>query len=135
MRIHVQNERCRECEACGLACSLYHEGECSLSLARLLVTKNMARYEFEIQICRHCESPKCQQACPTGAMQTDERGVILIVDADCTRCGSCAASCPYGAIFHEEAHDRYLKCDLCAGNEKGPLCVALCAVEALTLGD
>ena len=132
-RIRVDAGLCRDCQACTLACSLTHEGECNLSLARLLVIKDMARYEFHIQICQHCDSPDCMAACPNEAMRRDDRGVVIIVEEECIRCGACLASCPYHAIFYYEAGDRYLKCDLCAGRESGPVCVELCPVGALTM--
>lgn len=132
-RVRAQSALCRDCQACLLGCSLYHEGSCSPSLARLRIAKDMARYEFTITICRQCTSPACLPACPTGAMSLDERGVVLIDDAVCTRCGSCAAACPYDAIYDHQAADRYLKCDLCAGRDGGPLCVTLCPVAALIL--
>ncbi len=134
-RIHVDARLCRDCQVCVLACSLHHEGECNLCLARLVVTKDMARYEFDILICQHCDSPDCILACPTDAMLLDDRGVVIIVDEECIRCGACLISCPYDAIFYNEVQDRYLKCDLCAGREEGPLCVALCPVGVLTLVD
>ena len=62
-------------------------------------------------------------------------GMVIILDDVCDRCGACAADCPYDAIFYNEAQDRYIKCELCAGREEGPLCVELCPVEALTLGE
>jgi carbon-monoxide dehydrogenase iron sulfur subunit len=98
-----------------------------------MVTKDMARYEFSILICQHCDEPDCMLACPSDAMLLDDRGVVIILDDECNRCGSCAASCPHDAIFHNEVQDRYVKCDLCAGRADGPLCVQLCPVEALTL--
>jgi Fe-S-cluster-containing dehydrogenase component len=116
-----------------LACSLYHAGECNLSLARLVVTKDMARYEFQILVCQHCDSPDCLAACPSEAMALDDRGAVMILDEACLRCGACAAACPYHAIFYDEATDTYLKCNLCAGREEGPWCVQLCPVGALTL--
>jgi Fe-S-cluster-containing dehydrogenase component len=133
--IEVDAELCRGCQACQLACSLHHEGQCHLGLARVQVRKDMVHYTFDISICRHCEEPACVAACPVGAITLDERGVAVIDDGECTRCGSCAAACPYDAIFYSEAEDRYLKCDLCAGRAEGPLCVALCPVRALTLGE
>jgi Fe-S-cluster-containing hydrogenase component 2 len=75
-----------------------------LGLARLVVTKDMARYEFDIVVCKHCDEPDCM-----------------------------LAACPHDAIFYNEPQDRYLKCDLCAGREQGPLCVEMCPVQALTL--
>jgi Fe-S-cluster-containing hydrogenase component 2 len=122
---------CRDCQACTLACSLLHEGECNPSLARLRVRKDMARYEFEIVLCRQCSAPECIAACPAGAMRRDGRGVVVLVEGDCTQCGLCAEACPYDAIWLAPSGDRYLKCDLCAGRPEGPLCVEMCPVGAL----
>jgi len=135
MRIASHPDLCRDCQACVLGCSLYHEAQCSTSLARLVVSKDMARYEFRISICQHCDHPDCALACPAEAILVDDRGVAIILDDACTRCGACEASCPHGAIFYNMAQDRYLKCDLCAGHAGGPVCVALCPVGALALID
>ena len=131
--VQARPDLCRDCQACVLGCSLLHEAECRPSLARLVVSKDMARYEFDISVCRHCQEPACLEACPAGAIQMDERGVAVLLDEACIRCSACAEACPYSAISHSEAEDRYLKCDLCAGREAGPLCVELCPVGALTL--
>jgi Fe-S-cluster-containing hydrogenase component 2 len=104
-----------------------------LGLARLVVTKDMARYEFDIVVCKHCDEPDCMLACPSEAMPLNDRGVVIILEEECDRCGACAVACPHDAIFYNELQDRYLKCDLCAGREQGPLCVELCPVQALTL--
>jgi Fe-S-cluster-containing dehydrogenase component len=132
-RVIAHDDLCRDCQACALGCSLLHDGECGLTLARLVITKDMARYQFGINVCRHCEHPDCVEACPTGALALDSRGVAMLDDAECTRCGACAAACPYDSIFYSAAADRYLKCDLCAGRDAGPLCVELCPVGALSL--
>ena len=133
IRIQTEVKLCRDCQACTLACSLHHEGECNLGLARLVVSKDMANYEFNILVCQHCDEPDCMVACPSDAMLLDDRGVVMILDEECNRCGACAVACPYDSIFYHEAQDRYLKCELCSGREAGPLCVELCPVEALTL--
>ncbi len=134
-RVQTEPTLCRDCQACTLACSLYHEGQCNLGLARLAVLKDMERYEFNILICQQCASPECMAACPAEAMHLDEWGVVIIDDEACTRCANCASACPYGAIFYHEAEERYLKCDLCARRTEGPLCVALCPVGALKLAE
>ena len=131
----MRADLCRDCQACALACSLLHEGQCGLSMARLRVLKDMARYEFDILICQHCDSPACLDACPTAAMEMDDRGVVVIADDVCSRCGECAASCPHDAIFFDGTEDRYLKCELCVGRPTGPLCVEVCPVGALALVD
>ena len=126
MRIAADASLCRDCQACTLACSLHHEGACSLSLARLAVHKNMAEYEFEIVFCHHCEPAECLLACPADAIQRNNLGALEILDEFCIRCGACQAACPHNAIMHSEALDRYFKCDLCAGRDDGPLCVQVC---------
>jgi anaerobic carbon-monoxide dehydrogenase iron sulfur subunit len=124
-------EMCRDCQACALACSLYHEGECSLSRARLRVVKDMANYRFSLVICRQCATPDCLAACPNEALRLDERGVPVIYQDECLLCGACQAACPYGAIFADPRSGRYLKCDLCAGRAAGPVCAQVCPVGAL----
>lgn len=132
-RLLVDAQACRGCEACVLACAVAHEGVSHPSLARLMVHKDMARFEFSIDYCRHCDDPPCLTACPSGAMRMDERGVVFLEDAACVRCGACAKACPYGAIFYLAGSDRYIKCDLCAGRPEGPLCVIFCPVAAIQL--
>ena len=131
--LQVDQDRCRDCQACTLACSLAHEGGCAPSLARLAVRKDMARYEFRIVVCQHCAQPACLEACPSGALSVDSRGIVVMDEEVCVGCGACAEACPYDAIRHHEVSGRYLKCDLCAGREEGPLCVAVCPVGALTM--
>lgn len=134
-KIALDSALCRDCQVCTLACSLDHEGECNLHLARLAVNKDMARYEFHLTICQQCESPACLAVCPAEAMHLDERGVVCIDQEMCVRCGACQQACPFDAIFYHEASDRYLKCDMCASRAEGPLCIELCPVGALMLAE
>jgi len=133
-RLEAHNDRCRDCQACVLACSLHHEGQCNLGLARLTVSKDMERYTFDVRICRHCDEPACLSACPVEAMRQDERGVVILDEEKCVKCGACAKACPYDAIvLSENPEKRYLKCDLCAGRAEGPVCVEVCPVEAIVM--
>ena len=132
-RVSVDAELCRGCDVCTLACSLYHEGECNPSLARLSVRKDMALYEFHVQFCQHCDPAECMLACPVDAIQLDDRDVAIIDEDLCIQCEACRDACPFDAIIYHEAQDRYLKCDLCSDREEGPLCVQVCPVGALTL--
>jgi anaerobic carbon-monoxide dehydrogenase iron sulfur subunit len=132
-KILVNPELCRDCQTCALACSLYHEAECSLSKARLQIVKDMENYQFTILICRHCEEPNCVKACPCDAIMVDQGGAVLIDDEMCIHCGACILVCPYNAIFCPDHSDNYLKCDLCKDRSLGPLCVELCPTNAITL--
>lgn len=134
-RLRADDEACRGCEACVLACSVAHEGASHPGLARLVVSKDMARFEFRIDYCRHCDDPECLAACPADAMRLDSRGVVLIDDELCVRCGACASACSFRAVYFLAEQDRYIKCDLCAGRPDGPLCVAFCPVDAILWTD
>jgi len=131
--ILANGELCRDCQACVLAWSLHHEGQCHPGLARLRIDKDMSRYRFSVRICRHCDDYPCLDVCPTAALRLDGRRVVLIVDEECLQCGACASECPYEAIFFHEASNRFVKCDLCADRPRGPLCVEVCPVGALCM--
>ena len=96
MKVRADPSLCRDCQACTLACSLHHEGACSPALARLAVTKDMARYEFDIRMCLHCDEPECLAACPADAMFIDGRGVAIIDDDLCIECGACEEAIAIG---------------------------------------
>jgi Fe-S-cluster-containing hydrogenase component 2 len=133
MIFSIDSKLCRNCQACALACSLYHYGECSLDLARLRIHKDIVRYEFEIFLCRQCASPDCIADCPNQSIRFDENGRVILFEDECLQCGACAEACSYHAIFYNGTLARYLKCNLCSGRAGGPLCVALCPVGALVL--
>ena len=133
MKIIVDSSLCRDCQACTLACSLFHHGECSLELARLRVVKDLAKDSLVINLCRQCDYPDCIAACPNEAIRLDELGQVILFEGECLQCGACAEACRYHAIFYNEKLGKYLKCDLCRGRAEGPACVELCPVGALTL--
>ena len=122
-RLVTYPELCRDCQACALACSLYQEGECNLSLARLRVLKDMERYRFDIIVCRQCDDAPCVTACPNGALRLNDRGVPSIYREE------------YDALFRDERTDCYLKCDLCSGRQEGPVCAQVCPVGAIAVED
>jgi len=95
----------------------------------------MAKYQFDLRVCRHCDDPACANACPTGAILLDGGGIASLSQEECIQCGNCASACPHGAIVHNTMSDRYLKCDLCSSREGGPLCVEICPVGALTMAE
>ncbi len=140
LKLVTHPELCRDCQACTLACSLYHEGECNLSMARLRVLKDMEQYRFDIVVCRHCptgtlcsDEPDCMAACPNEALRLNGWGVPAIVREECLLCGACQASCPYDALFCDNRTGFYLKCDLCSEREEGPVCAQVCPVGAITV--
>jgi formate dehydrogenase iron-sulfur subunit len=63
--------------------------------------------------CRHCEKPRCKEACPEGVEITEEGFVIFNDKArpeNCTK--PLEEACPYN-VPRLNAEGRYVKCDFC----------------------
>lgn len=82
--------------------------------------------------CRHCEEAPCIDACITGAMHRDSKGVVTNVGGvqKCTRCWMCLMVCPYGIVGRQVEAKVAIKCDLCPDRET-PACVEACPTRAL----
>lgn len=117
-------EICDGCLMCQLHCSLNKTGTINPYRARIKITfSEKSPYPLPV-ICRHCNNPPCQTACPVdGVMTADERtGAVVINTVNCIGCLACVEACPFGAI--QVGPDReVLKCDLCGGD---PACVKYC---------
>ncbi len=143
----VDTKECAGCTTCMAACSLAHEGEVNLSLARIQVIRNpLGRFPDDItqEQCRQCTYPACVEACPTGALQADRRNgnVRMVDERKCIGCQRCVEACPHTpsrAIWNfEKKHSQ--KCDLCSKTpywkEKGgpdgkQACVEVCPMKAI----
>ncbi len=146
--IVVDAKKCQGCMTCMLACSLVHEGQENLSLARIQIIENpFERFPDDISIeqCRQCVEPACLEACPTGALHMDaEHGNVRRVNVDeCIGCMRCVNACPFPpsrAIWNlDEGHAQ--KCDLCVatphwaesgGPDGKQACVEICPVGAIS---
>jgi len=144
----VDTKKCQGCMSCMLACSLVHEGQENLSLARIQVIENpFERFPDDVTIeqCRQCVAPACLAACPTGALHVDaEHGNVRRVNVDeCIGCMRCVQACPFPAsraIWNpDEQHAQ--KCDLCVatphwsqtgGPDGKQACVEICPVGAIS---
>jgi anaerobic carbon-monoxide dehydrogenase iron sulfur subunit len=117
---------CRECE---VACSAFHFGAVSPSLARIRVAK-LEEIGIDLAVaCISCAEKPCLE-CPSEALAVGAMGEILLRPGQCNGCGACADACPIGAAgFYGE---QPLFCDLCGG---APACVAVCPTRALSFGE
>lgn len=110
---------CRECvKAC----------EHQRSLARI-VALDLPEAPFHGAVtCLQCSEPACRDACPTGAIAQDEKGVTRLDSGRCVGCGACAIACEWGGINFDFAAARAFKCDTCDGR---PACAAACPTGVL----
>ena len=145
--ILVDSKKCQGCQSCMMACSLVHEGEANLSLARIQVMQNILRNwpdDIKIVQCRQCANPLCVQACPTGALYIDAaNGNIRAIDeSKCDGCKLCIDACPYmpSRIIWNPGTGKVIKCDLClntpywdetGGPEGKQICVEICPQKAI----
>ena len=143
----VDSTKCCRCLTCMLTCSLVHEGEQDLSLARIQIADNPYNKfpdDIDIQQCRQCVNPLCVQVCPTGACHVDTaNGNVRVIDESlCIGCKQCIEACPFvphRTIWNHKKNVA-MKCDLCLNTPYwdetgGPggkqACVEYCPMVAL----
>ena len=68
---------------------------------------------FRVRVCRHCDDPPCEAACPVAAITRRGDGIVVLDETECTGCRACLDACPYGAIAFDETNDVARKCNLC----------------------
>ncbi|NQT89236.1 4Fe-4S dicluster domain-containing protein [bacterium] len=120
--------RCVACGSCEDACERRH------GVARLSRPTHGLPIAFP-ELCQHCLSPACVDACIAGALASDAESGQVLLDADrCVGCWSCIMACPYAAV-RRDLRDRPLsvRCDRCDGFRRSA-CVAACPTLSLQRG-
>jgi carbon-monoxide dehydrogenase iron sulfur subunit len=137
----IRPERCLGCRSCELACAVEHANTKTL-LAAIAETP---RPQYRVHVmtdgqgflplqCRNCEDAPCLQACLTGALHRDERGVVTCATEICVGCWMCIMVCPFGIITQKSGERRINKCDRCPDRDE-PACVNACPVNALVYAE
>lgn len=157
-RIKMDLNKCLGCKACEIACAKAHSSSESLDEAVKENPKPQSRIKIQRGIrvrdeeerrapfgeskkklpkkavyvlrCRHCQDPRCVDACITGALYKNENGVVIHDPNKCVGCWMCIMACPYGAIKRDHASKVIIKCDMCPGREV-PACVEACKTNAI----
>jgi len=89
-------------------------------------------------VCKHCKSAACLEACPTGSIVRTEFDSIYVQPDVCNGCGMCVAACPFGVIDRREDDGRAWKCTLCYDRQKDgmtPACAKACPTDSIQFGD
>jgi protein NrfC len=138
----VDSKKCGACTSCMAACSLAHEGQVNLSLARIQVVRNPLEFfpnDITVEQCRQCEDPACVKVCPTEALHVDTASgnVRMVNSRKCIGCMRCVEACPFKAsrVQWNPKTKHSQKCDLCTHARywqgKGPACVMACPMGAI----
>lgn len=164
--IKVTPEKCKACRRCEVACIAAHHG---LSFKEAMKHRDM--YVSRVQVvkaeglkttvrCHQCDPAPCCNICPTGALQQDKDGRIVLHEQHCIACKMCVSACPYGTISldtlcGEEVtgekgevaqtcgfprKEVAVRCDMChawrmENGKKVTACMEACPVRALSMID
>ena len=139
----INLDRCVRCDECVSACAATHNGNPRFN-------RHGKRYDHYMvaNACMHCMDPVCMIGCPTGAIHRSTLGgEVVINDATCIGCETCANSCPYDNIRMVDIRNqsgefildqttnstiqKATKCDLCFDQLGGPACQRACPHDAL----
>jgi formate dehydrogenase iron-sulfur subunit len=95
------------------------------------------RWLMMSDVCKHCATAPCQQACPTGAILHNEFGNVYIQPDICNGCAYCIAACPFGVITRASFDGHSHKCTLCYDRQKDglvPACAKACPTQSIQFG-
>lgn len=140
-QVFVHLEKCTGCRSCQIACAVQHSASKNLFGAiserpspryRLFVEKGE---NFKVPLtCRHCDEAPCVDACISGALFRDERGVVMQREDRCVGCWTCLMLCPFGVVGRKKESKVAVKCDMCP-EEDSPACVQACPTKALVYSE
>jgi len=134
-RVYANPDLCTGCGLCMAACSVRMFGESSPAKSAIQIKRDpFEGYEVQF-ICRHCENPRCVEACFMGITeQNSESGLVCSRHHECVGCMSCLMVCPYGAIrrvvIDQSGREVAVRCDGCPERDV-PACVVICPTQAL----
>ncbi|MGH2749012.1 MAG: 4Fe-4S dicluster domain-containing protein [Actinomycetota bacterium] len=89
-------------------------------------------------VCKHCQSAACLEACPTGSIVKTEFDTVYVQPDICNGCGYCVTACPFGVIDRREDDGRAWKCTMCYDRLQDgmePACAKACPTDSIQFGD
>src|SRR5262249_32250725 len=95
------------------------------------------RWLMMSDVCKHCLTAPCLQACPTGAIVQSEVETLLIQSDMCNACAHCVAECPFGVISRSDSDGHSHKCTLCYARQRDalvPACAKACPTQSIMFG-
>jgi len=139
----VNTHDCTGCKACEIACKQEHNIPIGPRWIRVYPNNSQEiesrpQLRYLVTHCMHCSHPPCKDACPVGAVNKREDGIVLINEELCIGCAECIEACPMGVMQFDKERGVPQKCDLCVERiDRGlqPACVAACPSHCIYYGD
>jgi Fe-S-cluster-containing dehydrogenase component len=140
--LSVDASLCIGCFSCEVACKMEHGFPAGPQPIKVIQVGPIEEGEelvmgFQAVTCFHCDRPACVLACPTGAMQKREDGIVFSDPELCIGCETCAIACPFGIPQLNPATGKIAKCDGCMNRlDQGlwPACSLKCPTGAIIFG-
>lgn len=120
--------KCTGCRNCELACSIHHFNTFNPARSRIRILKDDIKNIVVPMVCLQCENPLCKEACPSEAIQENEKGILFVSSELCIGCMNCINACVYGGIAFDSVTNKAIKCDHCEGD---PACLKACEYGAI----
>lgn len=157
----INTSLCKDCNVCVTACHEENGIKAPENLKtdpqwirKVTVKDNQTGAITSLPVmCQHCETPPCEDVCPTGASFKRADGIVLVDRHICIGCRYCMMACPYKArsFEHEDVTGQkpyqprgkgtVESCTMCVHRvDKGelPACVTACNSDgnhAMVFGD
>ncbi len=136
------SKKCIRCHACEVQCKVNKSLPAGPRLCQVVevgpkLVDDRPRASYIFMPCFHCDKPWCVAACPTGAMQKRDDGIVFVDHDECVGCKACIQACPWGAPQWDPEEDHVVKCDYCMDRiDQGlePACVTVCITGCLQFG-
>lgn len=137
-QLYYEVKKCLGCKSCEVACAVAHSlseelfkaiAEEKMPLPRKKVLASRGK-NYPVS-CRHCQYPKCVDACMAACLVRDvDKGMVQHDEARCVGCWMCVMVCPYGAIRPNIKAKIPIRCDKCKDKDE-PACVKACPTGAI----
>jgi Fe-S-cluster-containing dehydrogenase component len=103
--------RCTGCYGCVIKCKEEHLLPPGMTWAKVLISEagthsRIAKQMYPV-LCNHCKEPSCAKACPTGATQQDDNGIVWVDPDKCVGCRYCLIACPYQVRTYHAKEKEY----------------------------
>lgn len=137
---YIDMVKCYGCKTCVVSCKLHNKTSPNVSYrhVREFSTDLPASLSFLSMACNHCADPACLKACPTGAYEKLDNGIVKQNHDYCIGCKMCVMACPYNTPQFDPDEGKTSKCDYCYDRYlegKKPRCVESCPAGALVAGE